>query len=239
MAPSIPPVAPRQPVQPQPQPMVQPPQPVLSPKQWERALKVQRMTQILPEHVGSGMGGLELRPRNVHFETQNKGEKVFILLRRHFITNIGWIISNVFYLTLPFLLYLILQIFQQNIFELFSAKFTTLLLLTFYTLVATNILRHFVDWYFNIYIVTDERVINYAFKPFVSRDITELTLEDIEDIREENVGVLASFFNFGNVSVFTAADQSVITFYYIPSPMLVRDKISDLSKIVKSMRNES
>ena len=192
----------------------------------------------MPEHTGSGIGGLEFRPRNVKFATQNKGEKVFILLRRHFITNFSWILSNSVYLAIPVVLYFILNFLNLNLRDFFSFRALVLIVVVYYALVVTNILRNFVDWYFNIYIVTDERVIDYDFQPFVSRDITELNLQDIEDIREADVGVLESFFNYGNVSVYTAADQSVITFHFIPNPQLVRDKISDLAKIVKSTRNE-
>ena len=233
MAPSLPPNT--RPVAPRPLPAP----PVMSAQEWEKALKVQRMSQLMPNHVGSGFGGLELRPRNVHFATQNKGEKVFILLRRHFITNFSWFVSNIFYMLSPPIAYVIVHLFDQSVTDFVSLKVITLLIVIYYSLVFTNVLRQFVDWYFNIYIVTDERVINYSFTPFVSREITELNLQDIEDIKEEDIGILASFFNYGNLSVFTAADQSVIKFHYIPNPALVRDKISDLSKIVKSMRNES
>ncbi len=236
MAPSLPPNPqfPPRPVAPQPQFQQLPPQ--ASPAQMAQALRVQRLSQILPQH--SGGISMELRPYNVHFATQNKGEKVFILLRRHFITNLGWIFSTGVYVALPILLHFVLNFFGQSITGIFGLRLSLLLAAVYYALVLTNALRNFVDWYFNIYIVTDERVINYSFQPFVSRDITELSLQDIEDIKEADVGILEAFFNYGNVSVYTAADESVITFHFVPSPQLVRDKISDLSKIVKSLRNE-
>lgn len=43
-------------------------------------------------------------PTNVHFSGEDPGESIFILVRAHVITNVGWILTVLFLLTLPLIL---------------------------------------------------------------------------------------------------------------------------------------
>src|SRR5690606_17376971 len=106
--------------------------------------------------------------------------------------------------------------------------FIILSLIIYYSVVYTNILRHLVDWYFNLYIVTNERVVDYQFRTFASRHVSESDLDSVEDVKESSIGVIPSFFNYGDVSIYSAADKNVIVFHSVPRPTYVRDKIDDL-----------
>ncbi len=230
---------PQPPTLPQNQP-AHPQNPGMGGSEWNDVLKVQYLDKVLPTSTGTLLGGLQVRPKNVKFATQNKGEKIFILLRKHWLTNLGWAFNTAVYAALPIALYLILlTIFNQNLFTLMGVKLFTLVTLFYYSVVITNAFIKFANWYFNVYIVTDQRVVDYDFKSMVSQGVSELDLENIEDVKEESAGVLSSFFNYGTISVYSASDKLVITFEDIPRPTFVRDKISDLSRLVKSLKNES
>jgi hypothetical protein len=214
--------------------------PGMSGPEWNDVLKVQYIDKVLPNSTGTLLGGLQVRPKNVRFATQNKGEKIFILLRRHWLSNLNWMFNTAIYTAVPIAIYLILlTVFNQNLFTIMGVKLFTVVALFYYSVVITNALIHFANWYFNVYIVTDQRVIDYDFKSMVSQGVSELDLEDIQDVKEESVGILASFFSYGTISVFSASEKAIITFEDIPRPTFVRDKISDLSRLVKSLKNES
>jgi hypothetical protein len=89
------------------------------------------------------------------------------------------------------------------------------------------------EWYFNVYIVTDERVLDITYIPFQSREVVETNLASVENVQETSIGFLPGLFNYGDVKVFTAAEQNVILFESVPNPTLVRDRVSDLAKLIR------
>lgn len=208
--------------------------------QWSDVISKQYLERVLPEHRSSLLGGLQLRPKNVHFASQNKGEKVYILLRKHWLTNLGWVSNAAFFTMVPLILYFVFGLFKQDLIELFSPKLFLLVVVSFYALVVTYILRHFIEWYFNVYLVTNERVIDFDVKvATTSTGSSELALENIEEVRERSIGILQSIFNYGDVFIYSAAHKSEILFDDVPRPGFVQDKISDLSKLIKETKNES
>lgn len=213
----------------------------LSPQEWAEVVKRQQISRELPEHEGSGWSGLELRPKNFRFYTQNKGEKVFILLRTHWLTNLGWIVNNLIYCLVPLILAVILRAFSIELSagNLLGIKLVIVLLLTYYSVIFTNVLRHFTDWYYNLFIVTNERIIDYDFQSLTSRGASEIALENIEDVSEHSVGFLPNMFNYGDVLIYSAAEKSAVTFSKVPRPTFVRDKITDLANIAKKHSDES
>lgn len=204
---------------------------VLTPEQWHEVQRMQEFKQVIPKREGRSWSGLLLRPKHVSFATQNHGEQIFILLRRHWSTNLGWIINEIFYSLIPVLLYLGADLIGFNLIESLSGKLFVVMLLIYYSFIFTNSIRHLYDWYYNVYIVTNERVIDYDFIPFASRAVAETVLTSVQDVKEKSIGFLPSLFNYGEVSIYSAADRNVITFEAVPNPTFVRDKIADLAKI--------
>lgn len=222
-------------------PPAQPQIPTENSSKWTDIVSKQYLDRVLPVHQRSLLGGIELRPKNVRFATQNKGEKVYILLRRHWITNLGWITNSVLFSLIPLVIYAALTLFSLRPWSWFDARVWVIVLLSYYALIFTYIIRHIIDWYFNMYIVTNERIIDYNLNLATTNlGAIEMGLENIEQVKEENVGIIRATFNYGKISIFSAADKSVIVFDAIPRPTFVRDIISDLAKVVKTYsRNES
>lgn len=192
-----------------------------------------RIAAVLPRHSGSAWKGLELKPLKVTFATQNEGEEILIFLRRHWLTNIGWVVNAALYAVLPWLFVVILEFFSLSVYRFLGIKLVTAILLIYYAYLFGYMLRRLIQWYFNIYIVTDQRIMEFDFQNFSNQKINELALDNVENVEQNVDGLSASFFGYGNVSIFSEAARSEITFVEIPNPTFVRDKVSDLSKIVK------
>lgn len=193
----------------------------------------QRLAAAFPRHEGSAWKGLELKPLKVSFATQNDGEQILIFLRKHWLTNIGWVLNTAIYAVIPWILVAILEFFNFSVYKFLGFKLVTIILMVYYAVLFGSMFRRLVEWYFNIYIVTDQRILQFDFKNFGSQKINELALDNVENVEQEVDGLAASFFGFGNVNVFSEAAHSEITFIQVPDPTFVRDKVSDLSKIVK------
>jgi len=196
------------------------------------------LDRLVPDNMSKWFGSIEYRPRSMFFGTQNEGEKVYLLVRRHWIKNLGWIVNNIIYSIAPILILLVLERFNVDI-TFISFKVFFIIVLAYYSIIFTNVLRNFYDWYFDVYIVTNERVLEYEFKPFVSYKVTEAELGNIEDVEESGKGIVADLFNYGDLIIRTASRHGEIAFDAIPDPTRVRDILMNLVEVIEDYRNAS
>ncbi len=154
-------------------------------------------------------------PPSICFETQDEGENVVMFLRQHPIVNLSWIVVAVFMLTLP------------SIFAFFPpyanlpASYQFVVSAGWYLFVSGFVLAKFMGWFFNIYIVTDERIVDVDFLNIFFRRISTAKIEEIQDVNVTSSGAMETFFGYGNVFIQTAAEVSQFEFLSVPKPDLV------------------
>ncbi|MEK7083217.1 MAG: PH domain-containing protein [Patescibacteria group bacterium] len=83
----------------------------------------------------------------------------------------------------------------------------------------------FTNYYLDIFIITNQRVIDIEQLGLFARDVTSAPLQNIEDIKVEIIGILPSLLDFGNLHIQTAAAMREITIYGIHRPNKIRDLI--------------
>ena len=197
---------------------------------------------ILPRNESRHWHSLVIYPKYTHFAFQKKSEKIYILTRKHFVTNVGWMVRTLFFIFLPFILlalgsWLFPQMFSQfvvsnAIFLYVSTLDIIAVVVLYYTFVFTYAWGNFIVWLYNVYLITDERMIHNEFKLLTGSKVSEAPLDNIVDITQENYGFLPSLFNYGNVKVQTAtAMKSRFDFRQIPDPSWFRSVLYELVKI--------
>jgi uncharacterized membrane protein YdbT with pleckstrin-like domain len=82
-----------------------------------------------------------------------------------------------------------------------------------------------VDWYNDVYIITDDRIIDVEKVPFISEDRRESQLVMIQDVNYSQPNFVARLFNLGDVIVQTAGRAGVFTFNNVPNPSEVQREI--------------
>ena len=87
---------------------------------------------------------------------------------------------------------------------------------------------NFLRWYFNIYVVTNERIVDIDFIHLLYKEFSEAQLTNVQDISYKRAGIFASLFNFGNVFVQTAGTFPNFEFLAVPRPSQVITIISEL-----------
>jgi hypothetical protein len=95
------------------------------------------------------------------------------------------------------------------------------------------LLTRFLRWFFNIYIVTNERLVDIDFVNLLYKEFSEARLEKIQDISFNSRGILAALFNFGTVHVQTAGELPNFSFESVPNPEDIVRTIADLAQKVK------
>jgi len=147
----------------------------------------------------------------IKFETYEPGEKIILLLRAHPFTQLSWILYSVFSLILIFVVNIIISSFFA-ISQLFLLNcFMAVFLLSF-------IWFNLLNWYFNVGIVTNRRVIDIDFYAVLYREITVARLDKIQDITVKSGGYFEAFFNYGTIFIQTAGTEANIEFADIPRP---------------------
>lgn len=154
-------------------------------------------------------------PDGVSFETQELDEPIVLLLRPHPLTNTGWIILAILLILGPLILPL------TPIIDLLPLRFGIVLNILWYLLTLSFIFEKFLGWFFNIFIVTDERVIDVDFYSFTYKEVSEAALAKIEDITYTTGGLFGSVLDFGTVSIQTAGERPNIDFENVPHPAQV------------------
>ena len=161
-------------------------------------------------------------PNHVEFETKDKDEKIILLLRRHPITNLKWILLTIVLIIVPsFVKYF-------GILESFPSGFDFVITLSWYLFIMAYVLENFLSWYFNVYFVTNHRVIDVDFYNLIDKKVSDANIEKIQDVSYTNFGVPRILFNYGDVIIQTAAEISEFDFEAVPNPEKVVKIIGDL-----------
>jgi len=165
-----------------------------------------------------------------HFPGQHKDEEIIFLLRRHPIVLLGKILVISFFLFILIVFWIkgaeYLPVFFEEPYLNFSI-FVSLLSLLFIWLYAFIV---WVDYYLDLWILTNERLLDIEQKGLFYRVISELRLNRIQDITSEVRGFVPTFFHFGDISIQTAAEQGRFKLNQIPHPVEVRRTIIKFHK---------
>lgn len=176
-----------------------------------------------------------VRPANIRFETQTQNEEIVLLLRKHPITQISWMVLVIIMLFLPFLLFpltLELDILPYFI----SLKMLVFLLGCWYLFLFGFAFLQYLLWFFNVNIVTNRRIVDIDFPFLLYKETTATRLSEIEDVTARRSGFLRTIFNFGDVFVETAGPSTNLDFLDIPRPTEVIQEIVALWQVEKSGR---
>lgn len=205
----------------------------------KRKMYAQEMDKAIPQKSSSILGTIVIRPKGTKFGTQNPGEKVFVLVRRHWVANVGWIFRSTLYLFSPFIVAALLPLLV-DILNITNnpvpSRIWIIIIVSYYSVVLTLTIRHFVEWFYDILIVTNQRILDYEFSPFSGYNIKEAALENIEDIKEVSKDFWGGIFRYGDIEATTASSDGKLNFEQVPHVTLVRDILSDLANIAKKYK---
>lgn len=161
-----------------------------------------------------------LNPKIV-FETQRVSEKVLIMVRSHPITQIPWIFNSLVFL----ILLLILDFFFAPMLTLMQVLTINIFVLVF---VFSYIWFNYLNWFFNVGIITNERVVDVDFHNIIYKEINIARLDKVEDITSKGAGYFGSLFNYGHLFIQTAGSEVNLEFHSIPDPSGVAHIVNGL-----------
>lgn len=84
---------------------------------------------------------------------------------------------------------------------------------------------HWIDYYLDVWVVTDQRIVDIVQSGLFSRTISELNIVQVQDVTSSVKGSTATFLNYGQVYIQTAAENPRFIFEQIPNPRQVAVEI--------------
>ena len=185
--------------------------------------KFQKIDRTFLNHLRNEKGSVFMPfPRNISFLGKEDDESVVLILRKHWQFLLPTILECIFLLLLPFILSVIIPNLPNRGLFVFSLFLVSLLISS------SLLIYRYVRWFYNVNIITDQRVIDMDFETLFSHKTTEARLEKIEDITFKQIGILSNLFDIGSIYIQTAGAKSEIEFKGIHNPKQVQDILSDL-----------
>lgn len=162
-----------------------------------------------------------VRPR-LRFETQEPEEQVLMVLRRHLLTNIPWVVIALVGWFLPVGIMLI------PFWATVPLPFRLVTIVVWYLVVIGYMFEGFLTWYFNVFIITDQRIVDIDFFSLIYKKMSTTKFDRVEDISFTLSGLLGVIFDFGRVDVQTAGELPNFDLRDIPHPQIVTQFLGEM-----------
>jgi hypothetical protein len=162
------------------------------------------------------------KPERTSFDTQTNDERILVLLRTHPITLLKQVITIGVAAAFPLFTH---WTFFANF---LPASYITAINLGWYMLTFSYALATFLIWFYSVYIITDERIIDVDFLSLLYKDVSSAKIDAIQDISSKTSGFLASIVNYGTVYIQTAGEAPEIQFENIPQPAKIASLLNEL-----------
>jgi hypothetical protein len=174
-------------------------------------------------HTKSPFSPTLVYPDIFDFSERDSDEKIYVVLRPHWFTNVHWILTAIIMFFAP--------IFYTSLDSQLPVPTNIMMFvyLFWYLAIFAYSLEKFISWYFDIFIITNNRVIDIDVCNLLDRKFTEAQLKKIQDTSYKVSGVSQTIFNYGSVKVETAGEN----------PDIVFEKVSHPEKIIKLLQHLS
>ena len=166
-------------------------------------------------------------PQGVHFENQESGEKIILLLRAHIVTLVPGALFILLLAFVPFFIPFFLGIIRVHALSVFDPRQLILVTIFWYLFVFGFSFYKFIFWYFNVYLITNERVIDIDFRGILHKETSYAKLNQIQDISPKIIGFFGTFFHYGNIYIQTAAERPEFEFHNVENPNMVAQEIHE------------
>ncbi len=174
---------------------------------------------------------------NFHFKGQKDNESIIMIVRRHWFDIFKQMLLIFFMLAalfgslvyLPLLFPIFTETTMRSLFIFLENSFALFIWIILFLV--------WIDYYFDVWIITTKRIVNIDQKGLFIRTVSELEFDKIQDVTTEVTGVISTFLNFGNVYIQTAGEKERFVFKQVPNPYAIKDLIMNLEE--KEERSEN
>jgi len=166
------------------------------------------------------------KPRGVTFANQKTHEEVILFLRAHLVTNFLWFVIFIFLLFVPLFYFVIFKNIPSPL-AFIPETFAYFFVAFYYLLVFAYGLFNFLNWFYNILLITNLGVVDIDYSDLLYHDVAFTNFNLVEDVNYTKTGFFRSLFNYGDVFIQTAGGRENLEGLKVPNPARAAHIISD------------
>jgi hypothetical protein len=154
----------------------------------------------------------------LQLENLRPGEKVEMVIRRHWIVFVMlWVYA---------LLWLFVNIILYSLFwnQLILNIFTIIYLSAFIVFMYIEWINHELD----MYVITNNRIIWIEQVWFLNREVAQCALVDVQEVNSKTKWFFANMLNYGDLTIQTAWNASNFHMSYTPDPLQIARKVLNI-----------
>jgi membrane protein YdbS with pleckstrin-like domain len=160
-------------------------------------------------------------------------EKIVIFARRHWVAYIGQLLIGFVLLVIPIVIFILVKTGGLNFSGSVASNFIVIGASIYYLIAISFIFATWITFYYDLYILTHEEIVDIDQQGFFGRSVSQLSLMRVQDVNSHVEGFLQTLFGFGDVIIETAGERSE-TFHLksIPNPQAFSAKVLEMHDIL-------
>lgn len=166
------------------------------------------------------------------FPGQQADEKVLLVLHRHWAPFLKDVVRIFILAVIPALLLWGGLTLSETRPDTSSLGYAAMIIgmALFYLFLAILLYGFWLDYYLDVFVVTNKRVVDIEQRGLLSRTISEQPLYRIQDVTSEINGAMAHLFRYGNVYIQSAGQKERFFFEQVPNPEIAVRTILSLTE---------
>lgn len=151
-------------------------------------------------------------------------EKILLVIRKHWFVMARIIAVFVAFLLLPPIVLTLLPYLTQYLGPELVEPLTNFLLALYIMVLLVFLFLVWMDYYLDMWIITNERIIDVEQRGLFNRQIAEIPLQHVQDVTIEVRGIIETFLKFGTIRIQTAGERE-FKIEYVPRLYEAKDLI--------------
>lgn len=169
-----------------------------------------------------------MTPAAQKFPGKHIDEVVVFIQRRHWSTIIWKMVRWAFLIVLPIIVIVFLSVTNQS-FSVGAGSpggiLATLGISVFVLVILLLFFQDVLDYYLDVLILSNERIIRIEQTGMFNRTVSQLTLDRIQDVTVQTKGISSSFLGYGTVTIETAGEQENFVLENLPNAEKIQSQI--------------
>ncbi len=164
---------------------------------------------------------------NYCFKEQHENEQVLMVIHRHWFNILIQFFAVILIALAIFGSWILAIIFNPQLFKelgpqtISFIETTALLFVWFYGFLI------WIDYYLDVWIITNERIVNIEQKGLFLREASDLEFSKIQDVTTDVIGLIPTVLNYGDVYIQTAGETERFRFRQVPDPYAIKSLIME------------
>lgn len=159
-------------------------------------------------------------------------ENVELVMKRHWIT-LAYTIWHFIFLLISVML---IMYYKPMVFNIVSDSLLNVLLAAYISIFLLVIYIWWMKYELDLFIITNKRVVWIEQKSFLDRNISECSLEDVQEVNARTTGIFSNLLDYWVVTIHTASEKSEFEMDFLPEPFENQRKMTNVINEFKMSR---